>query len=825
MAPGFILPPPVFSRRGQPVRGIMGSRMNVVMPKRRAEVVAERSKRLAREAIEGPGSPAGEAGSSAVGVDSMPVEGDYEVESPTGEGDARCEGEIDPESPVDGTGSLSEDEEERESPDSFEGTIQTYDHHHYHDHFPEQDRDTLQPIEQDQERAPMVPISNSIPLLEAPAEIIEYDRPASPDSPLEVGGGVDEFEFDTQPLDDIDENEDEDGLEDDENTTRVESKTTSPATLSPPLPFADRAMVDHLPPIIDTPDQLITESPRLNPSPPILAPIPIQSKPIIPDRIDLPTPPPALGARDLNVKIDTPAPTPVPGLKKQKSLKQLLSFGLSSPPPVPPLPPHLEGPSKKRMTLLSRQSKPNLRVEVKSPKININGPTSAPLPDLKGKGKATDIEKPRMVKRFSLSNMSSAFKKMAGGGGSPIPKVPELPIMYRRKSDQDQDAGEGSSSGTQEEKPRRRSDDISFRGVGSPITNTRFSGLDTPPPIGSPIVFELSPPILPTAVAGPSTFNRGVTRNAVPISPTTPSTSSRDAIAAPASPPSALSNSPPSAVAIAPAPGGLELQSRLARSTSFSSVSSVATSAHGPDTEPHEQQTLIAISPRTQRDPSASLQDYLTRVQSTEVTITQRTHVRQHSLEATIVLSSPPPPLPRHRLMEREDSLGSLTSNRSSGESQNERLKTPLVMPVASMSLDEIRRHIPIVPPRTVMEEGIESSDSFQSLPSLGSGMVVVNSPTSTVTSTSTGQSGTSKSTPKARALVRMMRRQSKGKGKKEEMTMTKTPPPVPVPSNSAQFDSIKQSIKLESLHFEALNIDFSNLDWDSELGNGGGVR
>jgi hypothetical protein len=173
--------------------------------------------------------------------------------------------------------------------------------------------------------------------------------------------------------------------------------------------------------------------------------------------------------------------------------------------------------------------------------------------------------------------------------------------------------------------------------------------------------------------------------------------------------------------------------------------------------------------------------------------------------------------------MERGGSLGSLISNRSSGESQNERLKTPLVVPVASMSLDEIRRHIPIVPPRTVMEEGIESSDSFQSLPSLGSGMVVINSPTSTVTSTSTGQSGTSKSTPRARSLVRMMRRQSKGKGKREEVTMTKTPPPVS--SNSAQFDSIKQSIKLESLHFEALNIDFSNLDWDSDLGQGREVR
>jgi hypothetical protein len=779
--------------------------MNVVMPKRRAEVVAERSKRLAREAIDGPGSPA--AGSS-----SMPGDGELEVESPTEGGDVSAEGGTGPESPVEETGLLSEDEEERESPDSFKGIIQTYDHHHDHDHFPQGDRDIQQSIEQDQERAPMVPISNSIPLLEAPAEIIEYDRPASPDSPLEVGVevGVDEFEFDTQSLDDIDENEDEDEgeLED----TIVEIKQTSPATLSPPLPFADR--VDHLPPIIDSPDQPHSESPRLSPSPPILAPMPIQPKPIIPGLIDLPTPPPALGTRDLNVKIDTPAPTQTPGLKKQKSLKQLLSFGLSSPPPVPPLPPHLEGPSKKRMTLLSRQSKPSLRVEVKSPKINVNGLTSAPLPDLKGKGKATEVEKPKMVKRFSLSNMSSAFKKMAGGGGSPIPKVPELPIMYRRKSDQDQDVGEGSSSGTQEEKPRRRSDDISFRGVGSPITHThtnRFSGLDTPP-IGSPIVFELSPPILPIA-AGPSTFNSGVTRTAE-ISPTSPSVSPPIEVdfAPLISPPTGVTT----AVAIAPPPAGLETQTRLARSTSFSSVSSIATSAHGPDTEPHEQQTLIAISPRTQRDPSASLQDYLTRVQSTEVTITQRTHVRQHSLEATIVLSSPPPPLPRHRLMEREYSLGSLTSNRSSGESQNERLKTPLVMPVASMSLDEIRRHIPIVPPRTVMEEGIESSDSFQSLPSLGSGMVVVNSPTSTVTSTSTGQSGTSKSTPKARSLVRMMRRQSKGKGKKEEVTMTKTPPPVP--SNSAQFDSIKQSIKLESLHFEALNIDFSNLDWDSEL-------
>lgn len=191
--------------------------------------------------------------------------------------------------------------------------------------------------------------------------------------------------------------------------------------------------------------------------------------------------------------------------------------------------------------------------------------------------------------------------------------------------------------------------------------------------------------------------------------------------------------------------------------------------------------------------------------------------------------------------METEDSLGSLSSShRSSGESQGERLRTPLVMPMASMSLDEIRRHIPIAPPRTVVvtveeeEEGgrMGSGDSFKTLPSLGSGMVVVNSPTSTLASTSTASATGSKTsrtpTPKARSLVRMItsprRRQSKGKGKKkDEVVNTTTPTPPPLPARSSvKFDSIKQSIKLGSLHFEALNLDFSTLDWNSDLSSGG---
>jgi hypothetical protein len=815
--------------------------MNVVMPKKRAEVVAERSKRLAREMIDKPG-PA-----------SPPAGGEVEVES--------GEEPVDLESPIEeGEGTSTS------TPESLDSTLIGHDHNHDHDHDlePQAEIEQVHQQETDHVSIPISTLQTPIPLLEAPAEIIEYERP--PPSPLV--DEVDEFEFDHQSLGDINEDEDED-----ESTPAGEIVQTTVASLSPPLPFAPVTVEDHLPPTppVETTLDLPMSRGELSPSPPILAAMAIEPPKAIPTSIPQSAPsttqgnrdlfnvaPPPLRSRDMNIKTNPNTRTqPSPGLKKQKSLKQLLSFGLvSPPPPVPAIPAGFINPNhnlpapveKKRMTLLSRQSKPNLRVEVKSPKLK-DGPSSAPLPTTseKGKGKAKEnekekeVERPKMVKRFSLSNMSSAFKKMAGGNSnpstsSPVPKVPDLPAMYRRKSDQDVEQPSGSGSGSnerdmekEEEGARPRSDDLSFRAIGSPVV---ISILDTPP-IGSPIVLEPMSPMSPLSPA------------ILPVAPlasfVSPSAGPSDLIVVTTSP------TPISPVAIPPS--GLQIKPRLARSTSFSSVSSVATSSHHA-TEPHEQHTLIAISPRTQRDPSASLQDYLTRVQSTEVIITQpRVHVRQHSLEATIVLSSPPPTLPRHRLMEREDSLGSLSSShRSSGESQNENLKTPLVMPVASMSLDEIRRHIPIAPPRTVtvtvpaesegMGIGMEPSESFQSLPSLGSGMIVVNSPTSTLASTSTASASVSAtgstsrtSTPKARSLVRMItsprRRKSKGKdkgkSKYEEMGTNTSTPPMPTSTSVKGFDSIKQSIKLESLHFEALNLDFSTLDWNSELSSSTG--
>jgi hypothetical protein len=52
-----------------------------------------------------------------------------------------------------------------------------------------------------------------------------------------------------------------------------------------------------------------------------------------------------------------------------------------------------------------------------------------------------------------------------------------------------------------------------------------------------------------------------------------------------------------------------------------------------------------------------------------------------------------------------------------------------------------------------------------------------------------------------------------KGKGKGKA-----TQPPLPT-TDSIKFDSLKQGVQLESLHFDSLDIDFSNLDWDLKLG------
>jgi len=801
--------------------------MAVVMPKKRSEVVAERTRRLAREAIDGPDSSEGGRSSVAESEMSLPTSASTDTE---------------------------EEEEDHFDLDEGEGTILQA--------WPTPPRSFI-PIlgdEHEHEQPGDIATAQDIKVEIEENETSGSDTDSrktktitllpSPESQLEDIADDDKVEMTDSPRGEsviIADLLDED-IAAFETTVHIPSITLVQqveAECGSPTPYPEGCFYPDSPATTIEPDDSASQhaaSPVAEAQVDISEQVVLKTDPADVPSMDMPpSPPEDIIPVSTHTTFDPPRPvpstsplvslppTPRPGLRKQKSLKQLLSFGfpLSSTPP-PPLPertfqshpPTQPAPAeagaepllpRKRLGLLSRQSKPSLRVDVKAPKPREKEePTSAPTPTFPDRE-----ERPKMTKRFSLSNMSSAFKKMAqGGGAGVVPKVPDLPEIYRR--------------GREEETPRM-SEEI---------------------PLDSPVVEEVAGEE-ETVLSKEVPRKIGTLDEALEIKPTLATTST------------GVSDR-----TIVPIP-------RLARTESFSSLSSTATTAA------HEQQTLISVSPRTQRDPSASLslQNLISRGPAAEVVIvtqlTQRAmHARQQSLEATIVLNStPPPPLPRSRLMEREDSLRSI-SRSSSGSGSGERssneshmLKTPMVVPVASMSLDEIRRHVPISQPRIggFMDSQVElelprpsigqstasasgSTESFHTLPSLGSEMIVVDSPTYTLASTSSGASASTSvngkrskpasssskaSTPKARSLVRMITSHGRRYHQSNSTSTVKASPPgrprtgkstpaptLPPPSKSASpprpegFDTLTQVVQLKSLHFEELDLDFSKLDW-----------
>ncbi|WWC86905.1 uncharacterized protein L201_001784 [Kwoniella dendrophila CBS 6074] len=171
-----------------------------------------------------------------------------------------------------------------------------------------------------------------------------------------------------------------------------------------------------------------------------------------------------------------------PPIRKQKSLKKFF-FSSSTPPDIvmasssaPPLPDlplqernavsenvatkedkekREDKPSKGKKILQRARSKPSLKIDVKVAKPSSSISPSPATPAL-STGR-TDISvsqvetpssapanQPRgLSKRFSLSNMSQAFKKKShstpvsatASSGSPIPMVPDLPEVYKKQKD------------------------------------------------------------------------------------------------------------------------------------------------------------------------------------------------------------------------------------------------------------------------------------------------------------------------------------------------------------------------------------------------------
>ena len=142
-------------------------------------------------------------------------------------------------------------------------------------------------------------------------------------------------------------------------------------------------------------------------------------------------------------------PTPPPAIKvevirRQKSLKKLFFSHYDS----ASVQEKQDGTDKKPKGLLSRaKSKPSLRIDVKASKEDfVPGIATASSSGQSEGFPGTPVSRSSdglghghrgLSKRFSLSNMSNAFKKKspAAGEGLAVPKVPELPEAYRREKE------------------------------------------------------------------------------------------------------------------------------------------------------------------------------------------------------------------------------------------------------------------------------------------------------------------------------------------------------------------------------------------------------
>ncbi|ORY30400.1 hypothetical protein BCR39DRAFT_152313 [Naematelia encephala] len=146
----------------------------------------------------------------------------------------------------------------------------------------------------------------------------------------------------------------------------------------------------------------------------------------------------ALAAKVHPIIPDDEEPPSVPALgplRKQKSLKKFF-FPDTDQDAIPPVPPVPDRERRSRGLLSRAKSKPSLRIDIKASRaVESAVPTpvlsasSERLPD------TPPVKTPGLSKRFSLSNMSLAFKKARSASNAPVPRVPDLPDVYRKDRD------------------------------------------------------------------------------------------------------------------------------------------------------------------------------------------------------------------------------------------------------------------------------------------------------------------------------------------------------------------------------------------------------
>ncbi|WWC59464.1 uncharacterized protein I303_102020 [Kwoniella dejecticola CBS 10117] len=595
---------------------------------------------------------------------------------------------------------------------------------------------------------------------------------------------------------------------------------------------------------------------------------------------------------------------PRPQIRKQRSLKKFF-FSSSTPPdalsstssvpPVPPLPlrerisidddnSHKdEKPHKGKKILQRAESKPSLKIDTKTSKSSSSAEPS-PLTPALSTGK-TDMSavmntpssasvQPRgLSKRFSLSNMSQAFKKKshsmpisATSSGSPVPMVPALPEAYKKgkkainskehscstgpmigKRAKTLNSDQNESVVTASALPRRSE---SLKAIQSLtfLSDEETNDTDPSTPSSSSIMVEEPRSLLPAFEVPESSSRRTE-------SPTQgrPSTSDQSIISI-------------STIDIDDIDGDLEDEHEVI----------------------HAQ--LMHVSPRTRRDPSQalSLQEFLASPpgKTTNVVIVPPQGLRR-SVEAVVMLGNPmllnlqsPPTITSHQendeaegeeeataVVQMEEKRQSRVLERRGSETESEEeISTPMEemvemfpdhqdaeaeeqdepTPKASASrISQTTTGLNVDADKALEGEGEQGLAEIESLPS---DMVLVETPpqlpnipsasTATSADSSTGSNGEPKkrfaspeallkrlhsarkqnqhqSTPYNHHSKRASKSNKDGQGNRDSLIFLQDIPlpPLPAGSDQLEFSSLSREMQLRSLKFESLGLDFQ--DWN----------
>ncbi|KAK6903734.1 hypothetical protein I203_107239 [Kwoniella mangroviensis CBS 8507] len=606
-----------------------------------------------------------------------------------------------------------------------------------------------------------------------------------------------------------------------------------------------------------------------------------------------------------------------PPIRKQKSLKKFF-FSSSTPPeavvasssipPVPAVPlqerkptednqpvkQEKEKPSKGKKILQRARSKPSLKIDVKVAKPSSPSTSPSPTTPALTTGK-TDISTSSSItttpssapaqlrglsKRFSLSNMSQAFKKKShstpvsatASFGSPVPMVPDIPEAFKKNKD---------------------SKDIKAKGKGkaiesaSPISPRKSKTLDTDnndemlTPTGLPRRSESLKAIQSLTFCQEDESNvEGLADHTNIISTENVITDEPQSLL-PAFEVSSDTQALSSPVSASVPRSGPSSESPIQSVKSISTVDiddvDIDIDIEEEDDE-HElaHAQLMHVSPRTRRDPSQSLslQEFLSSPpgKTSNIVIVPTKGLRR-SVEAVVMLGnpmmmnlqSPLSPTDGNHVPNEEDreadGLKKKDKKRESKlferrgsetESEAEELKTPLeesseIFPNQPDLVQEDEEPTPKASSsRTTSEEQqvrVEDDCEYDyDLESLPSDTVLVETPSrlpavphSSETSTITNATpvNTKNRFVSPEALLKRLhssrrpnqatpyQHNKKGSASKdrESLILLRDIPLPPLPaSDSKEFSSLSKEMQLRSLKFESLGLDFQQWDeWSEE--------